>query len=47
MIRTCYGGTDSHYDRWSTLETLLMGDGMSILSHGKDRLRELVASFRS
>jgi glyoxylase-like metal-dependent hydrolase (beta-lactamase superfamily II) len=25
---------------------LLMGDGVSILTHGKDRLRELVASFR-
>jgi glyoxylase-like metal-dependent hydrolase (beta-lactamase superfamily II) len=26
-------------------DTLLMGDGSSILSHGKDRLNELVASF--
>jgi len=28
-------------------DTLLMGDGVSILSHAKDRLRELVASFHS
>jgi glyoxylase-like metal-dependent hydrolase (beta-lactamase superfamily II) len=27
-------------------DTLLMGDGVSILSQGKDRLRELVAGFR-
>jgi glyoxylase-like metal-dependent hydrolase (beta-lactamase superfamily II) len=27
-------------------DTLLVGDGVSILSHGKDRLEELVASFR-
>jgi glyoxylase-like metal-dependent hydrolase (beta-lactamase superfamily II) len=27
-------------------DTLLMGDGASILSHGRDRLAELVASFR-
>ena len=27
-------------------DVLLMGDGVSILSHGKDRLTELVASFR-
>ena len=28
-------------------DTLLMGDGVSILSGAKDRLKELVASFRS
>lgn len=28
-------------------DILLMGDGVSILSHGKDRLKELVASYRS
>jgi glyoxylase-like metal-dependent hydrolase (beta-lactamase superfamily II) len=27
-------------------DTLLMGDGVSILAHGKDRLRELAASSR-
>jgi glyoxylase-like metal-dependent hydrolase (beta-lactamase superfamily II) len=26
-------------------DTLLMGDGSSIVSHGKDRLKELLASF--
>ena len=28
-------------------DILLIGDGVSILSHGKDRLKELVASYRS
>lgn len=28
-------------------DMILMGDGVSILSHGKDRLTELVASFRN
>ena len=28
-------------------DTLLMGDGSSIVSHGKDRLNELVASFHA
>jgi glyoxylase-like metal-dependent hydrolase (beta-lactamase superfamily II) len=26
-------------------DTLLVGDGSSIVSHGKDRLKEVVASF--
>jgi hypothetical protein len=26
-------------------DTLLVGDGSSIVSHGKDRLKELVAGF--
>ena len=28
-------------------DILLIGDGVSILSHGKDRVKELVASYRS